>query len=329
MKEYLDNYLGNLAMGVKQSHKNLAVFPLLSADATNLVYLALDEALQQGVVDVTEVDEGGVVPRLKVVNRSELPVLILDGEELVGAKQNRIVNTTILVAAGSVTIIPVSCVEQGRWTYRTDRFHSEKRMMTSRMRAVKAVEVQHCLSVRADFAADQGSVWRNIREMADRRKVTSRTGAMADIYEKDRPAVADYRSHFDCLEGQVGAVFAISGQIVGLEGFGKAATLAGCFDKIVESYVLDAIDAFDREATAESTDEDTSGFVDGLLCCRVSAFPSVGLGTDCRLESDKANGLALLVNGEVLHLSAFARQTVRKGSQSRTRLSRPSRRRRF
>ena len=264
MKKSLESYLRNLAVGGKQSHKNMAIFPLMSIDAIDLAYLVLDEALQQGVVEVTEVGEGGEVPQLKVANRSDLPVPILDGEELVGAKQNRVVNTTILVAGGSVTIIPVSCVEQGRWTYRTDRFHSEKRMMTSRMRAVKAVEVKHRLSVRAEFAADQGSVWQNIREMADRRKVTSRGGAMADIYEKEQPAVADYRTHFDCLEGQVGTVFAISGQIAGLEGFGKAATFAGCFDKIVESYTLDAIDAFEREETEEATLEDTARFVDGL-----------------------------------------------------------------
>jgi environmental stress-induced protein Ves len=66
------------------------------------------------VVEVAEVDESGQFSRLKVINRSDLSVLILDGEELVGAKQNRIVNTTILIAAESVTIIPVSCVEQGR-----------------------------------------------------------------------------------------------------------------------------------------------------------------------------------------------------------------------
>jgi hypothetical protein len=114
MKNILIKYLETLATDVKQSHGNLAVFPLLSDAAVSLAYLMLDEALQKEVVEVAEVDESGQFSRLKVINRSDLSVLILDGEELVGAKQNRIVNTTILIAAESVTIIPVSCVEQGR-----------------------------------------------------------------------------------------------------------------------------------------------------------------------------------------------------------------------
>jgi hypothetical protein len=63
-----------------------------------------------------EVSRGGSVPELKVVNKSDRMLLILDGEGLVGAKQNRIVNTTILIAGNTTTVIPVSCVEQGRWS---------------------------------------------------------------------------------------------------------------------------------------------------------------------------------------------------------------------
>lgn len=39
-------------------------------------------------------------------------VLILDGEEILGAKQNRMVNATILIAAHTKVKVPVSCVER-------------------------------------------------------------------------------------------------------------------------------------------------------------------------------------------------------------------------
>lgn len=92
----------------------MALYPLLSTHALDLEYLLLDEALADGSIEVEEVDNSGSVPELKVINNSPQMVLILDGEELVGAKQNRIINTTILIQGKSTTVIPVSCVEQGR-----------------------------------------------------------------------------------------------------------------------------------------------------------------------------------------------------------------------
>src|ERR1700730_11677852 len=69
-----------------------------------------------------EVSEAGSVLFLKVVNGADRQLLLLDGEELLGAKQNRILNTTVLVDAHTEVIIPVSCVEQGRWGYRGRQF---------------------------------------------------------------------------------------------------------------------------------------------------------------------------------------------------------------
>ena len=51
---------------------------------------------------VTEVSEAGSVPFIQVANRADRPLLLLDGEELIGAKQNRILNTTVLVEAAAL-----------------------------------------------------------------------------------------------------------------------------------------------------------------------------------------------------------------------------------
>ncbi|GMQ74855.1 MAG: hypothetical protein BMS9Abin01_0095 [Gammaproteobacteria bacterium] len=94
---------------------NLTVFPLLSGLRSSLDYLMLAEGLRQGLVCVREISEGGSVPDLVVENRADVAVLIVDGEELVGAKQNRVTNLSMLIPAKRTTTIPVSCVEQGRW----------------------------------------------------------------------------------------------------------------------------------------------------------------------------------------------------------------------
>jgi hypothetical protein len=154
MQHIINEYIGGLKLGRKQSYKNLTVFALLSDYNADSDYLTLDEALSGNLIDVVEKNEGGSVPELKVVNRSDRMVLILDGEELVGAKQNRIVNTTILIAGKTTTVIPVSCVEQGRWSYKSAKFSSEKRMMASKLRARKADQVKSSLKRSGKFISN-------------------------------------------------------------------------------------------------------------------------------------------------------------------------------
>ena len=108
MEKSIQGYLGSLQLGGSQQFKNLAMIPFLSDYDDGLGYITLGEALGVGSIEIREVSEGGSVPELRVVNRAGKMVLILDGEELVGAKQNRIVNTTILVAAGTEIVIPVT-----------------------------------------------------------------------------------------------------------------------------------------------------------------------------------------------------------------------------
>ena len=62
MEEILKNYLDRIKIGGKQVYKNLALFPLLSNLAIPLEYLTLDEALADGLVEVTEKDTGRIGP---------------------------------------------------------------------------------------------------------------------------------------------------------------------------------------------------------------------------------------------------------------------------
>jgi hypothetical protein len=91
--------------------------------------LALRQALALGIVRHRGGLEAGSVPNLAVRNDGDTPVLLLHGEELIGAKQNRVVNVTMLVPAKTVLKIPVSCVEQGRWHFRSRKFGDSEHTM--------------------------------------------------------------------------------------------------------------------------------------------------------------------------------------------------------
>ena len=94
----------------------LTLIPLVGGRAAP-PYLTAAEALAAGTLSIGEVG-GGSVPQLVLKNAGTLPVLLLDGEHLEGAMQNRVLNATVLAAPEHETVIPVSCVEQGRWGYR-------------------------------------------------------------------------------------------------------------------------------------------------------------------------------------------------------------------
>jgi hypothetical protein len=328
MEEVIREYLGSAKFGRKQVYKNMAVFPLLLEYSFALEYLLLDEALGAGLVEVTEVDNSGAVPNLKVHNKSPRMVLILDGEELVGAKQNRVVNTTILVAGNATVVIPVSCVEQGRWAYNTPRFYSEERMMPSRMRAMKARQVQQSVRVHGEYRADQSAIWQDIAERASRRDVASPSMAMAGIYEKDLPSLQEYLRHFSLIGSQVGAVFMINGKVVGMDAFGKPETFSKSFRKLVQSYAMDAIDWLEQADEPKSSKSDVTKFTKGILACKVETHDAVGVGTDFRFESNKLTGFSLALDGKVIHMSVFAWEGDGKGGSESSRMARYSRRRR-
>src|SRR4030095_6194069 len=97
------------------------------------------------LVEITESSETGQVPELKVVNRGDSAVLLLDGEELLGAKENRGLNLTILAPAHHSSTIPVSCVESGRWRRVSKQFASAPRAHFAEGRAAKMSQVTSSL----------------------------------------------------------------------------------------------------------------------------------------------------------------------------------------
>ena len=88
------------------------------------------------------------MPELKVLNRADVSVLLLDGEELVGAKQNRVLNTSILLKAQSEGVIPVSCTEHGRWSYMSAEFAASDDVMSPTLRSLKMRSVSASLKAR-------------------------------------------------------------------------------------------------------------------------------------------------------------------------------------
>lgn len=108
----------------------------------------------------------------------------------------------------------------------------------------------------------------------------------------------------------------------------KPETFARVFQKLVQSYALDAIDWLDEKKEFPDSEGLVPGFLEQIRGAHIDTHPSVALGTDCRLDSEKVTGFAFLLDDQLLHLSVFSK---RNGSQLKgrgVRMERFSRRRR-
>lgn len=303
----LRNTLDRLALGQPQALDGLAVFPLLGETAAEPpAYLTLAEALADGQAVVSEISENGRVSELRFENRSDHRILLLDGEELVGAKQNRVLNLTILVGPRRIVTIPVSCVEQGRWAWKSRRFAAAERQLYAGLRAKKMAAVSRSLRQRGQAAADQVAVWEDIALMCRRHSAVSATGAVDALYEKLAARLDGVKRQAQVATGQVGALFAAAGRITGLELFDHPATFARCYARLVESYALETLGS--RE-DAEAPLPDTVAartWLGRLARAPATLHPGIDLGEDLRLSSPEIEAAALVVDERIVHLAAFA-----------------------
>lgn len=287
-------------------HRALSVYPLKVSKATIANYLVLDEALETGTFRITEVSESGSVPSLLAINETSSSVLLLDGEELIGAKQNRVLNLSVMVAAGSTTKIPVSCVEAGRWRTESNEFQSVDRVQFARARAQKLSQVSRSLDSTNEAVSDQCAVWDTITAKSSRMRVSSPTGAMAAIYESRKNELKNYITAIPAADEQVGAVFAIGNSIVGLELFDAHTTYRSLAPKLVASYALDAMEQ--TESAELPSFSELQAFIDTLRLAPRHRFMTVGVGETVRLETVSLVGAALEMADHCVHLSAFNRR---------------------
>ncbi|HID32310.1 MAG TPA: hypothetical protein EYP24_02910 [bacterium (Candidatus Stahlbacteria)] len=249
-------------------------------------------------------DEHGSVPTLSVKNNGDRRVLLVGGEELLGAKQNRVLNTSVMVLPSVTIDVPVSCTEQGRWSYSSENFRASPTIMprNSRMKNKRSVDLS--LEARGSFEGDQGAVWDDISVMQQRAGVSSKTNAMRDVIDANWSSISEYTEAFQPVDGQNGAIFLANGAITGMELFSKEDAFRSIFPKIVGSYAFDHITNTGAQETGIE-EASVDGFLKRLTRSRRSTYPSNGEGLDLRFEGDKISGAALVCQGEIIHLSAY------------------------
>jgi hypothetical protein len=306
-----------LQLGDPIEHRGISITPLFPTADPLCAYMTLDQALPMGLA-ITETSLAGSVPELAVSNPLDQNVLLYDGEELVGAKQNRILNVTVLVGAKTSLPIPVSCVEEGRWSSRSAFFDAASHVSHANLRRRKAESLAARPLARG---IAQAEVWDEVSAKAARMGVDSHTRANQDTFEAHRASLVELEQAFPLERGQCGAVLALGDNLC-LDFVSRPDAFEQLWPKLRRGYLLDALEILDRPATARSVVE---AFAAQVSSCPPARQQSAGLGEDVRLRGAGVIGSGLELDSELIQLSAF---TSRGGSkQAFGRIARPSRRR--
>jgi hypothetical protein len=211
-------------LGEPRSFGGLTILPLYP-QSSSVEYIGLDEAVAHGL-QIHEVDEHGVVEELPLLNSLDELVRLYEGEELVGAKQNRIVEWTILAEAHSKLTVPVHCVERGRWAYRSQRFAPADHAASPELRRHKG----------------QTEVWAEVSAKSARLGIASPTDAQADLYTARARSLDQYVEALPRLGGQSGALVAVAGEPVCLDFVSRPDVFAGLYKKLLRGYALQAVE---------------------------------------------------------------------------------------
>ena len=319
----LTEEIATLKIGEPTAFRNLTLFPLLREEPKyeEPEYLLLEDAIARGLASVTELN-GGTVPELQFENRADKPVLLVDGEELVGAKQNRVLNLTILAPARKKLVIPVACVEAGRWQMQSPDFKPANYVMYAMGRAARAEHVTESMRTTGTRRANQSSVWADIASKMARMEAPSPTQRMSAAYERYAVSMEEYVRAFSWQPRQTGVVFVIEGATAGADVFDHPVTMNRFLPKLLRSYALDAIDAAARKGS--ETGLDAGKLLSLVSAARTCSEDAIGLGKDIRLLGNDVSGGALWANDRYVHVCAFVSGNGSGSPKVETRINRPT-----
>lgn len=281
-----------------QTYGNVSIIPLKSDDYNQVDILSLKKGLELGLVIVKEC-EHSTVNTIMVTNNAVTPLILVDGDEIVGAKQNRIVNTTILIPPKTTIPVSVSCTEHGRWHFKgrdQSNFSYSKYFANSDTRRAKSANLYKNIDC-------QSAVWDSISSVESRTSFKSQTSALNDSYENVMKDQEECLEHFKLLDGQTGLIAIIDGEIRGVEIFASHRMYKDYHDKIIRSYVIDSINTKNIENNL--SDAEIKKIISNISGSEFREDKTKGLGKSFKFSNDYGTGSALVYDGDIIHMPYF------------------------
>ena len=280
-----------------QVHENMAAVPLKSKISYKLDILTLKKGLELGLVEVKECEKS-TVNTIQVTNNAVTPLILIDGEEILGANQNRIINSTLLIAPKTTQAISVSCTEHGRWAYKNEFRQSEYIANFNTRRAKEFAKRGNHNS--------QKAVWDSIACLEAENSFKSPTSAMSESYDNLKIDHDEFLKAFEMVDGQCGVLIIQNGDIKGFEVFYNPQIYREYHEKILRSYLID--NRIENTTFTINTDEIKS-VIDNANCMAFEKRDSEGIEDKFEFEDEYSLGNLYAYGDEVIHFSYFNKKS--------------------
>ncbi len=299
----IKNFIRSLQPAEGIHYRNLTLFPIMSTNGGPSKYNLLNQAMKSKSIELEEVSEDGHVHEILLKNKSSQSVLLPEGEILIGAKQNRVINISILVAASSQTYIPVSCVERGRWRYSTDRFeecdYAHAKLRSMKLKSVHASRIQS-----GEARSDQGEIWEEVSSKLNEMKASSPTDSLTDGFKSCGEQLKKYKQNLILPENTAGVVVCADNQILGFDYFGQSGHFKECWEKLANSYFIEA--CYKPKRAKKTSPQAVRTFIDSLAENLQLCEKPIGLGDEFMIKSGLMTGTGVWYDEILCHVSAFS-----------------------
>lgn len=305
ISQRLGFWFGRLATGETRRMGAVDLTPLLHAGPHCEPFVLLHDALDAGVLEVAELRDG-VVNTVMARNRGERPVLLLEGESIVGAKQDRVVTLDVAVGAGEEVAIPVGCVERGRWHHVSRAFRSSDVPVDPRIRMETSREMLKHGHV------DQARLWKSVEAKLARHAVDSATANYHDYVARMKSGADALMKDLAPLPNQVGVLAQLDGELLGLDLLGCPSNWASLSERLVRTYVLSGLDApvpagakHAEGAPAAKAGESADAWLRRAAGAAMRVRRGAGRGLQLGIEGPGLSGGGLWWEEHVAHVAVF------------------------
>ncbi|RMG37461.1 MAG: hypothetical protein D6725_08810 [Planctomycetota bacterium] len=225
-----------LQLGQPVRHGEIVFVPVLGPRKCAIDHELIDEAVRCKHAVVGEVASGPTVNRVHVRNVADKPILGPQGWMLLGAMQDRVLATSVVLEPGEEADVPVCCVEAGRWHGSTGGFAGHKAAPPSvRRRPLSKLVADGA----AGAQAAQHAVWDSVRELLGAVHALTPTGSLHAAYQELHDELERERSAIALPDETSGVIVFAGGEWIGMDLFADADTFRRAAPSLLDGYLLE------------------------------------------------------------------------------------------